>query len=219
MQPSAFLSDLVDLVVAAHERHDELLVGFEDHGLDEVRLLQVQEGGDVGHRAGAGGVHGLGGGRDLAGPGRHLGDAAGGGLLEVGAVAAGAGDDRVLAGVGQHHILMRLAAADVAGVGLDRGVAQPATVEDAAVRVLHGAVRLLEARGRGVERVGVLHQELAPAHEAEAGADLVPELGVDLVEVDRELAIRGDAPAHGVGDDLLGRGSAAELALAVLDAQ
>ena len=34
-----------------------------------------------------------------------------------------------------------------------------------------------------VEAVGVLHQELAAAHHAEARADLVPELPLDVVEI------------------------------------
>jgi hypothetical protein len=39
----------------------------------------------------------------------------------------------------------------------------------------------------GMEAVGVLHQELARAHDAEARPDLVAELGLDLVVVDRQL--------------------------------
>jgi hypothetical protein len=42
-----------------------------------------------------------------------------------------------------------------------------------------------------VERIGVLHQEFARAHHAEARADLVAELGLDLVEVDRQLLVAG----------------------------
>ena len=59
-----------------------------------------------------------------------------------------------------------------------------------------------------------------PAHQTEAGPNLVPELGLDLVEVDRELAIARDLAAHDVGDHLLVRRTETELALvAVLDPQ
>jgi hypothetical protein len=42
---------------------------------------------------------------------------------------------------------------------------------------------------RGVKGIGVLHGELAPAHDAEARPDLVAELGLDLIEVPRQLPI------------------------------
>ncbi len=61
-------------------------------------------------------------------------------------------------------------------------VVEPAGVEDRAV----GGAHILVGRGQalpvGVEGVGVLHDELAAAHQAEARPDLVAELGLDLVE-------------------------------------
>src|SRR5690606_40935186 len=49
----------------------------------------------------------------------------------------------------------------------------------------------------------------ACAHDAEAGPDLVAELGLDLVEVDRELAIALQLAAGEVGDHfLVGRAEA-----------
>jgi hypothetical protein len=47
--------------------------------------------------------------------------------------------------------------------------------------------RRRRARLVGVERVRVHHDELATAHQAEARADLVAELVLDLVAVDRQL--------------------------------
>jgi len=54
-----------------------------------------------------------------------------------------------------------------------------------------------------VRRVGVLHGELARADQAAAGARLVAELGLYLVEHQRELAVRCDILAQQVGHDLL----------------
>ena len=72
----------------------------------------------------------------------------------------------------------------------------------------------------GVERVGVLHDELAPAHQAGARPQLVAELGLDLVEVERQLAVAAHVAAHEVDDDLLVRGADDEVAaLAILEAQ
>ena len=81
-------------------------------------------------------------------------------------------------------------AADGAGVGLDRRVVEPAALEDARSRRRASPRSSRRAlRGVGVEGVGVLHEELAAAHEAEARPDLVAELGLDLVEVERQLAV------------------------------
>ena len=134
------------------------------------------------------GVRDLGSGADAvaacpAGGARH-------GLLDVGGVVAVvAGDQRVLARLGQHLELVRQRAADGAGVGLDRAELQPAAREDARVRVVHVLVLALGVGLVDVERVGVLHDELAPAHEAGARPQLVAELGLDLVEVQRQLPL------------------------------
>ena len=71
-----------------------------------------------------------------------------------------------------------------------------------------------------VEGIGVLHEELAAAQEAEAGANLVAELRADLVQVERKLPPRRDRAAHHVGDGFLGRGRERELALlAILEVE
>ena len=56
-----------------------------------------------------------------------------------------------------------------------------------------------------VEGVGVLHEELARAHHAEARPALVAELHLDLVEIRRQLAIALQLAARDVGDDFLVR--------------
>ena len=71
-----------------------------------------------------------------------------------------------------------------------------------------------------VEVVAVLHQELAAAHDAEAGADLVPELPLDVVERQRQVAVACDVGAEDVGDHLLVGGPVEEVAVrAVPDPQ
>ena len=69
-----------------------------------------------------------------------------------------------------------------------------------------------------VERVRVLHQELAPAQQAEAGTQLVAVLPVDLVEVHRQVAVARVLVGDGRRDDLLrGRRQAEPGLLAVLE--
>ena len=150
--------------------------------------------GDLGAR--------LGGGRGVV-AGRRL---ALGALLVGGVVARGAVQDAVLARGREDHELVRVVAADRAGVRLDRMGVEAAALEDAEVRVVHlpvGDVRVLR---REVEGVGVLHDELLATHEAEARADLVAELRLDLVDRGGELAVGRDERAEVVGRDLLVRG-------------
>ena len=92
--------------------------------------------------------------------------------------------------------------------------------ENLFVRFKHVPVAGVGARVVLVEGVGVLHQELAPAHQAEAGADFVAELGLNLVQVHGKLAVGAHFAAEKIGDDLLVRGAEAVVALvAVLEAQ
>jgi hypothetical protein len=77
-----------------------------------------------------------------------------------------------------------------ARVGLDGDGGHTDAFKETHVGVLHGHVALDRALVGGVERVRVHHDELAGAHQAEARADLIPELGLDLIKILRELAVR-----------------------------
>ncbi len=69
-----------------------------------------------------------------------------------------------------------------------------------------------------VEGVGVLHDELLRAHEAEARTRLVAELRLDLVHDHRQLAVGADDGLDDVGHLLLGRRAEREVMLrAVLE--
>ncbi len=64
-----------------------------------------------------------------------------------------------------------------------------------------------------MEGVGVLHDELATAQQAEAGAHLVAELVLDLIERHRQRLVAAKLVAHQVGEGLLVGGTQAELAV------
>ena len=98
-------------------------------------------------------------------------------LLEVRRVAAaGTDDDPVLAGVAHGHELDRLAAAHRARRRLHRNRLDAAAREDAPVRVGVFLERSVETGAVDVERVRVLHRELAPAQHARLRPRLVAEL-------------------------------------------
>src|SRR3712207_9494912 len=72
-------------------------------------------------------------------------------------------------------------------------------------------VRLLHAAGVHVEGVGVLHDELAAAQEAEPGTVLVPVLELDLEHVQREVAVAVDLGGDRGRDDLRSEEHTSEL--------
>ena len=80
-----------------------------------------------------------------------------------------------------------------------------------------GAVR---RRAVYIERVCILHDELAAAHQSKTWPDLVAKLGLDLVEIERHLAIAFYLPSHHVGNNFfMGWAHAEAPLLAVLKAQ
>ena len=200
---------LRDLVIAAHQhRHRGTVAALVDERLHETLGGTPRNAAHLGDGALAGRRDALE--RAAARDGRrqrlHL------GLLDVGSVpAALARHDRVLARLGQHLELVREVAADVAGVGLDGAEGESAALEDARVGVVHDLVLASRVVGVDVEGVGVLHDELAPAHEPEARPHLVAELDLDLVEILRQIAVRAHLAADQVGDHLLVRGPEAEV--------
>ena len=125
-----------------------------------------------------------------------------------------------LAGVGQDDELVAEVAADRAGVGAHRDRLQAHAGEGAQVGDEHLVVGVRGARLVDVEGVVVLHQELAPAHDAEARPHLVAELPLDVIEVLRQVAVALHAVAEEHGDHLLvGRPEQHLAIVAVLEAQ
>ena len=143
------------------------------------------------------------------------------GELDVGGViGARAVCDRILTRLGEDLELVRSLAADWTGVGGDRPELKTKPGEDARIRLVHRLVRLEHAFVVRVERIRVLHHELARAHHAETRADFIAELGLDMIEVDRQLLVAFQLLARDVGDHFFGGRLDHEVALVpVLDAQ
>ena len=115
---------------------------------------------------------------------------------------------------------MRQVAADRPAIGLHRNCRQAEAREGAQIGGEHLVVGQARALGVEIERIGVLHQELARAHDAEARPHLVAELPLDVVEVERQILVRTHAGAEDLGDHLLVGRTVEHVALvAVADAQ
>ena len=104
----------------------------------------------------------------------------------------GAVGDRILAGVGDHLELVAGRAADGAGVGGHRAETSGPSGRRSARRRRTSAGSSAARRPVAIERVRVLHRELAPAHHAEPRPALVAELGLDVIEVHRQLPVAAE---------------------------
>jgi hypothetical protein len=192
---------LVDVVVAADDRHDEPAVA----GHEECRLRRLA-GGDAQER------------RERVDRGRagrldvlhrqgvlrlRIGLADLGDLLVLGVAALIAQDERVLAVVVEDHELMSAGAAHDPDIGTyrDRFEAQP--LERPLIGAVLIAVALVEAGVIPVAAIGVLHDELADADQAAPGSRLVAELRLEVVDHHRQLAIALHDVAEEDRDDLL----------------
>ncbi len=201
---------IVELVVARNNGHDGLALGVEEcqrlaravlgeaeelcNGLDGAHARSL----DLGKRTVA----------------RTLGhnDLGACGLVISSKAAIITVDQRSLAGLGQRHVLDGGVATDLAGIGDDGQSLDVAALADIGVRLLHLVVLLLQALLRGGEAVGVLHDELATAHQAKAGTELIAELVLDVIEIHRQLLVGTQFIAHQGGHGLLVRGAQHKLA-------
>ena len=111
-------------------------------------------------------------------------------------------------------------ATDGAVVRFYRTELQAQASEHVAVSLVHAVISDLQRCLVGVERIGVLHDELAATHQAEARANFVTELGLDLVQVDRQLLVAVQLVAAQIGDDFfVGRAHAELATVAIFKAQ
>ena len=128
--------------------------------------------------------------------------------------------DLALAGVGENDEFVAEIAADRAGLGHHRHRFQSHAGEGAQIGHEHLVVGLARVIDGEIEGIGILHQEFAAAHHAEARPDLVAELPLNVIEDARQLLVGFDPVAEDRGDQLLIGGTVQHLALvAIADAQ
>ncbi len=112
---------------------------------------------------------------------------------------------------------MGVLAPDGAAVSLHQDGAQPAAVVDVFIRLEHPVVALAQPGFVAVEAVQVLHAELADTEQPAAGARLVAELGLNLVQEQGQVAVALDVVAGELGDYLLMGGAQGKLALFTIE--
>ena len=209
---------LVQRVVAAQQDQGEHVVEEVDQGLDLLVGRGLVLDREILDRAYAGGGEGLRGGEQPGPFGIIDGGQPGHGLLDVrGVTALRAHDDEVLAGGGRADELGGVRAAHRAAgrVGRDGRDGQP--LEDPHVGVAVRGEGPVQPGPVQVEAVGVLHGELAGAHQAGLGPRLVAQLGLELVPQLRQLAVGLQLRGQGGDDLLVGHAEDEVRALAVLE--
>ena len=143
------------------------------------------------------------------------------GLFDIRGVGPFIGiDQKFLARLCEDHEFMRRLTPNQAGVGFDSSEGETATRKDVLVGVVHLLVSQLGAFLILVEAIGIFHDELAASHQAEAGSDFIPKLGLNLVAIQRELTIRTHLATDQLGDDLfMGRPEAEVAFVPVLESE
>ncbi len=111
-------------------------------------------------------------------------------------------------------------AADRSGVGHHRDGGEAESRKGAQIGHEHAIVGMARALEVEIERIGVLHQEFARPHHAEARPHLVPELPLDVIEVERQVLVGAHRGPEDLRDHLLVGWAVQHVALVpVLDAQ
>ena len=207
---------LADLEVSAHDGGDQASVAGDEEGrLGGAIGADPEQRGQGGDGVRLGRRHLFGGELLLR---RGLGHVDARNLLVRRIVAGVTQHQRVLAVLVEDHELVGQAATHDAHIrpNHDGGQAQP--VEDAGVGRVVGQVGGVQPGLVGVERVRILHHELAHADQAAARSRLVTELGLEVVDDGRQLPVALDQVAQQVGNDLLvGHGQHHVPATAVLE--
>ena len=128
------------------------------------------------------------------------------GPLLIGRVAAGIAErDVVFADLREKDELLGLLSADRSGIRLHRDDGHAAAPIYVVIGLGHRGVGLLKRLLVDIERVGVLHDELAHADQPAAGARLVAELGLHLKHALGQVAVGLGRLAEQIGDRLLVR--------------
>ena len=193
--------------VGVHQRDDDVLQRGR-RGVAGVREQLLGDGDQGLDRRGVGGVLDVRLGEPVE---RDLVRDDGGDGLDVGRVPAGRADEGVLADRRRVQELLALGAAHRAGHRRDDHVLQAQPVEDLDVGVAVRGVGAVQPRVVHVEGVAVLHRELAAAEQPGAGPRLVPELGLDLVQRERQVLVGGVQVLHQEREHLLVRGAEQEV--------
>ena len=120
----------------------------------------------------------------------------------------------------ENHEFMRKITADRTGFGQHGDRLQPHARIGPQVGDEHGVVGALGGFEIQIEGIGVLHEELAPPHDAKPRPDLVAEFPLDMVEILRQIPVTANIVAHDLGDlFFVGRAVEHVAAVAVLEAQ
>ena len=127
--------------------------------------------------------------------------------LDIGGIAAGRAHERVFADRRGVQELLAARPAHQSVVGCHDHVLETEPLEDPLVGITLGRVGGFEPGIRVVERVCVLHRELAATQEPGAGPRLVAVLVLDLVDRQRQVLIRGVQVLHEKSEQLFVRGS------------
>ena len=140
------------------------------------------------------------------------------GLFNVGCIFAfRAIDDLCLTTISQHHEFMAAVATDSTAISLNRAIGQATAIKNARISIIHFCIGFIQTSLITVEGISILHNEVAAAHQAKARTTLVAEFVLNLVQIQRQLAIGAHIGLHYGGHHfLVSRAKAIFMAMTIL---
>jgi hypothetical protein len=94
------------------------------------------------------------------------------------------------------------------------------SAKDTAISLIHNFIALVCPLLLRIKTVGIFHDKFSAAHYAEPRPDLIPEFGLDLVEIDGHLPVGMDFFPHQIGDHFfMGRAQTSIPIVAILKPQ
>ena len=124
------------------------------------------------------------------------------------------------AGIGQHEEFMGVIPADRSTIGAHRKGLKAHTFVCAQVTDQMPVIGVQRIFFRQVEIIAVFHEELAPAHNAETGANFIPEFPLDVIQRQRQVFVGTDRGPENIGNQFLVRWAIQHVTVVpVLDAQ
>ena len=206
-----FYFRFIELMVTTDQHRNQLFIGRDNHRLDDLLWLKLEQFGDIGDSVRTLGHHPL----DVSHlSGRVIPFVNHDRLLNIGSViTAITTDHHIFAGIGQYHEFVTERTTDSAGVGIDHPIFQTAGLKDLAVGIAHLLITVVGTLFGRIERVGILHNKFTTTHQTEPRTNFITKLGLDLIEINRQLAIRLDVTANNIGNHLFMGRSHTEIAL------
>ena len=111
--------------------------------------------------------------------------------------------DFTLTNFGKRSEFVRIAAPNGACISFNRPEGQSASGKNPVVCVIHRLIAFIQALIILIERISVLHDEFSASHQSKTRSGFISVLGLNLIQIHRQLPVRGYIVSNNVGKNFL----------------